>query len=404
MRRFSTLLAVLVVTPLAFYVSVSYAPTMSMQAQAPPAQPPGPPPIDNSGAQRLPFQVVQDYLKYPATMNLGEVLGVAVNSKGELAVLNHPGSGTSGPLYGNATTQVFLFDRSGRFVKEIGQGVYGFGYAHGIRYDRYDNLWVVDKGTDSIMKFNPSGYVTMNLGRRPEGADDPQDFFFRPGRGNPNAPPQVASDGVYGGPTDIAFDSDDNLYISDGYKNSRIAKVDKNGDWVTSWGSRGGGGPRANQNPGQLNLPHNIASDRQNNIYVADRGNRRIQVFDSQGRFLRFLHLNAPYNKNHHPVLGNLPADPASRADETQPWALCITPNGPTQYLFAVDQEPGRLYKMTLDGRILGHWGQSGHEAEELNWPHGIACPTENEVYVADMNNWRVTKLVMNPGRATSSR
>jgi hypothetical protein len=99
-------------------------------------------------------------------------------------------------------------------------------------------------------------------------------------------------------------------------------------------------------------------------------------------------------------VLGNLPAN---QPDETQPWALCIT-SGPTQYLFAVDSEPGRLYKLTLDGHILGYWGQSGHEPGQLNWPHALACPTENEIYIADMNNWRVTKLAMNPGRPASSR
>ena len=90
-------------------------------------------------------------------MNLGETLGVAVNSKGDVVVLNHPGSPTSGPLYGNATTQFLVFDRTGKFVKEIGQGVYGLGYAHAVRFDRYDNLWVVDKGTNSVMKFNPAG-------------------------------------------------------------------------------------------------------------------------------------------------------------------------------------------------------------------------------------------------------
>ena len=95
----------------------------------------------------------------------------------------HRGSATSGPMYGNASTQLFLFDETGKFVREIGKGVYGLGYSHGIRYDRQDNLWVVDKGTHSIMKFNPAGYVTLNLGRRPEGPDDPEELYYRGGRG-----------------------------------------------------------------------------------------------------------------------------------------------------------------------------------------------------------------------------
>jgi hypothetical protein len=79
------------------------------------------------------------------------VLGVAVNSKGTIVVLNHPGTANGGPLYGNATTQLLEFDSTGKYVGEIGKGVYGLGYAHGVRFDKYDNLWVVDKGTNSAM-------------------------------------------------------------------------------------------------------------------------------------------------------------------------------------------------------------------------------------------------------------
>src|SRR5712691_6245488 len=102
---------------------------------------------------KIPFESVPDYFKYPATMNLGEVLAVAVNSKGHVLMLNHPGSATSGPLYGNATTQLLEFDETGKFLREVGHGVYGLGYAHGARYDKYDNLWIVDKGTHTAMRF-----------------------------------------------------------------------------------------------------------------------------------------------------------------------------------------------------------------------------------------------------------
>src|SRR5437870_4192574 len=243
-----------------------------------------PPP--GTAAPTIPFDSSIDFLKYSPDMNLGEVLGVAVNSKGQIVVLNHPGNSNSGPLYGNSSTQLLLFDQTGKFVREIGKGVYGLGYSHGVRFDKYDNLWVVDKGTNAVVKFNPAGYVTMNLGRRPEGPDDPADFYYRGGRGQP----PVHVDGQFRQPTDIAWDSDDNIYISDGYTNSRVAKYDKRGAWVKSWGSRGSGGPHADENPGQFNTPHNICVDRHNTVYigvdrhntvyVADRGNRRIQVFE----------------------------------------------------------------------------------------------------------------------------
>ncbi len=250
-------------------------------------------PLFAQAAPKIPFESDMDFLKLPAGMNFGEVLGIAVNSKGLIVVLNHPGSATSGPLYGNATSQLLAFDRNGEFLQEIGRNVYGLGYAHSVRFDRYDNLWVVDKGTMSIMRFNPAGRVTMNLGRREEGPDE----HHYPNRG---AAPPVPVDGYFNGPTDIAWDSKDNMYISDGYGNSRVAKLDKHGDWIKSWGSRG-------KEPGQFNLPHNIGVDRADNVYVADRSNRRIQVFDSDGAYLRSITMVAPYDKKRHPTLGNTP-------------------------------------------------------------------------------------------------
>lgn len=347
-------------------------------------------------APEIPFDANTEFLKYSPDMNLGEVLGIAVNSKGRIAVLNHPGSSTSGPMYGNASTQLLEFDATGKFLREVGRGVYGLGYGHGLRYDKYDNLWVVDKGVHTAVRFNPAGYVTLNLGRRPEGPDEPE--WYHP-LGATDKPP-VHVDGYFRAPTDIAFDADDNLYISDGYTNSRIAKFDKNGNWIKSWGSRGSGGTHADQNPGQFNTPHNIGSDRQNNIYVADRNNRRIQVFDRDGNFIRFLFLNAAYDKKRHPALGNVNSN---APDETQPWTICIT-NTPTQYLYTSDSEPGRIYKMTLDGKILGVLGESGRGPKQFNWIHGLACPSENELLVADMNNWRVQKLTLHPERARSTR
>jgi hypothetical protein len=343
----------------------------------------------------IPFDSSTDFLKYSPDMNLGEVLGVAVNSKGHVVVLNHPGSATSGPLYGNASTQLLEFDQNGKFVREIGKGVYGLGYSHSVRFDKYDNLWVVDKGTNAVVKFNPAGYVVMNLGRRPEGPDDPAESYYRGGRGP--APAHV--DGYFRQPTDVAWDADDNIYISDGYTNSRVAKFDKRGTWVKSWGTRGSGGPHADENPGMFNTPHNIGVDRRNNVYVADRGNRRIQVFDTEGTFLRMIHLKAPYDKKRHPVLGNLAANPP---DETAPWTICIT-TGPTQYLYTSDQEPGRVYKLTLEGQIVGMLGESGRDNKQFNWIHGLGCPSENDLLVADMNNWRVQKLTLHPERARST-
>ena len=217
----------------------------------------------------IPFDSVLGFFKYPPEMNLGEMASVAVNAKGHIFMLSR--SNVTGPLYGTIATQVLEFDKNGNYIREIGKGLYGFGYAHSVRFDKYDNMWVVDKGTNMIMKFNQVGHVTMVLGRKEEAPDEHVYRKF-------NDPPPHHVDNYYNQPTDVAWNSADNIYISDGYQNSRVAKIDKNGDWVKSWGSRG-------TDPGQFDTPHNIGVDRQNNIYVADRGNARIQVFDTDGNF-----------------------------------------------------------------------------------------------------------------------
>jgi hypothetical protein len=326
----------------------------------------------------IPYESVPNFLKYSPEMNLGEVLGVAVNSMGNVMVLNHPGSANSGgPLYGNATSQLLEFGADGRFIREVGQNVYGLGYSHSIRYDDDDNLWLVDKGAHTAIRFDPNGYVTLNLGRRPEGFDEY--IHVAPADAE-------AVDGFFGGPTDVTWDPEGNIFISDGYVNSRIAKYDKHGNWIKSWGSHG-------SRPGEFDLPHSMDADRNGNIYVADRENRRIQVFDSDGNFLRVILLNAAFDKSIQPVLGNVAPD---LPDETEPWAICIS-RGSTQYLWAADAHPGRIYQLTLEGEILGMLGQSGKQLGQFNWIHGIDCSQEGVLYIADLNNWRVQKLVLNP-------
>jgi sugar lactone lactonase YvrE len=149
--------------------------------------------------------------------------------------------------------------------------------------------------------------------------------------------------------------------------------------------------------PAESTTPTTSGIDRQNTVYIADRGNRRIQVFDRDGTFQRFIHLNVPYDKTRHPILGNPDPNPP---DETNPWTICIT-QGPTQYLYTSDSEPGRIYKLALDGKIVGMLGESGREMGQFNWLHGIACPSEDVLYVADLNNWRVQKLLLHPGRSS---
>jgi hypothetical protein len=332
------------------------------------------------------FESVPDYFQYPAEMNLGEMSGVAVNSKGHVFMLSR--SNISGPAFNALATQVLEFDQNGKYVREIGKGLYGFVFGHSVRVDKSDNIWVVDKGSNMIMKFNPLGHVTMVLGRKEEATDD--HIFPRPG---PAWTPPRQVDNYFNQPTDVAWDAQGNIYISDGYQNSRVAKISKDGDWIKAWGSRG-------TEPGQFNTPHNIGIDNKGNAYVADRGNARIQVFDADGNFLRIIKINVPVPPGARFTLGDTPTTPpvTNFMAPGSPWTICITP-GPTQYLYTVDAFPGRVYKLTLDGKVIGMLGKAGRQLGQFNWAHGMACPSENLLYVADLNNWRVQKLILHPDK-----
>jgi hypothetical protein len=134
---------------------------------------------------------------------------------------------------------------------------------------------------------------------------------------------------------------------------------------------------------------------------VADRGNRRIQVFDSDGGFLREIKINVPVPPDAQAWMGARPPQGEGQPGTMQsgaPWAVCISP-GPTQYLYASDAFPGRLYKMTLEGKVVGVLGSTGRQSKEFGWIHEIACPSENTIYVAEILNWRLQKLILHPER-----
>jgi hypothetical protein len=250
-----------------------------------------------------------------------------------------------------------------------------------VKIDASDNIWVADKGSDMVVKFNPEGRVSMVFGRKQEASDE----GTGPLRHLKTPLPPV--DGMFRQVTDMAWDADGNAYISDGYINSRVAKFDKDGNWLKSWGEPGGG-------PGQFNTPHSIAVDAQGRVYVADRGNRRIQVFDSEGTFLRQITIDVPAGPNARPAIGNKPNATTGAMAPGAPWAICITPK-PNQMLFSSDGYPGRIYKLTLDGKVVGVLGESGKQLKQFGWIHEIACPSDTDLYVAELLNWRVQKLVL---------
>jgi hypothetical protein len=357
------------------------------------AQPPVP---------EIPFDANINFLKLPADMNFGEASGVAVNSKGDVAVFTRSNS-AGGPAYGATASQILLFDKTGKFLHEVGKGLYAWSYAHAIRFDKDDNLWAIDKGSDMIVRINPEGHVTMVFGRKKEASDEAEPWK----RVRPPLPPIP---GQFRQPTDVAWDTDGNIYISDGYINSRVAKFTKDGDWVASLGEPGGGAL------GNLNTPHTISYDAKGNIYVGDRGNRRIQVIEGKtNKFVREIKIDVPAPADAMPWMGAKPnvaqllaadAPPGSATMAPgAPWALCVTPPNAQgqQFLFSSDAYPGRVYKLSLDGKVLGWIGKSGHSVKQFGWIHEIACPSENEIYVAELLNWRVQKITLKPAARTST-
>jgi DNA-binding beta-propeller fold protein YncE len=265
--------------------------------------------------------------------------------------------------------------------------LYAWSFAHTVRIDKEDNIWVTDKGSDMVIKFNPEGRVVMVFGRKQEASDEGTEPLKHP------KPPLPPVDGMFRQVTDIAWDAAGDTFISDGYINSRVAKVDKNGKWLMSFGEPGEG-------EGQMHTPHSIATDTEGNVYVADRGNARIQVFDNNGKFLRIIKINVPFDPDTQPAIGAKPKLPlpagAGTMEPGSPWAICITP-GPNQVLFAADAYPGRVYKLSLDGKVLGWLGESGKQLKQFGWIHEIACPSANEIIVGELLNWRAQKLILEP-------
>src|SRR3990170_2930016 len=258
------------------------------------------------------LQVVEEVLPLIVPgQTIGETTGVAKNSKGHLFVYNR--TGNAGPAKGAAAAKLFEFDPNLKFVKEWGPNMYGASFAHTVRVDRHDNVWVTDEGSNMVIKFNPQGNVDMVLGRKPEAVDYLEHFTEE---GNVEKETPAARNGVYNRPTDVTWDP-------------------------------------------------------QGNIYVGDRSNRRIHVLDSELNPIRMI------------------------TTAGQPWTMCVSP-GPTQYLFSGDGA-GKLYKSTLDGKLLG-WTQLKGGAQTGCIIHELHCESATVLYKGDCAMWQVVKITIKGG------
>lgn len=336
-------------------------------------------------APQIKFTSVPNFPDLPEGRNFGEVPGVAVNSKGHVFVFSRSNPAVAGPIFGQAAGELFEFDADGHYIREIGKGLYGFAEAHSVRIDKDDNIWAIDKGSNMIIKMTPAGRVDMVFGRRIEGVAE----FEGGGMEHPKPGEHLpAAESSYRLPTDIAWDSKGNTYITDGYVNSRVAKYDKNGDFVKSWGEFGTG-------DGQFRTPHSIVIDKNDNIYVGDRSNHRVQVFNTEGKFLRKFQIDVPPDMTTKSVNGNTPTGERLTSQIGAPNSLCIPPDNPNVIFLGESTFPGRVFKIDLNGKVLGVIGKSGRMRGSFSGAHALACPSEYLIYVAESSNWRVQKLIL---------
>jgi DNA-binding beta-propeller fold protein YncE len=229
------------------------------------------------------------------------------------------------------------FDADGTFVRGFGEGL--FTRSHGLRIDHEDNIWATDVDGHVVMKFSPQGEVLLTLGTK----------------GQP---------GVVNEPTDVAIARSGDVFIAQGHKpftggDARILKFDKTGKFLKSWGGKGKG-------PGQFEVPHGIAVDAKGQLWVSDRENQRIQIFDADGTFIKEL------------KYAGLP---------------CGVHIG-GQHVYMVNGFAGQILRLDLDGNVLAATGKPGKGLGEFGEAHAIAVSPKGELYVADPSNRVVQKFV----------
>jgi len=282
------------------------------------------------------YQVVHGWPKLPHELTLGQVSGVDVDSHNHVFVFHRENP----PI-------LCLDGASGRLLHSWGHNQ--FIRPHGLKVDQQDNVWVTDVYRHQVFKFSHSGKLLLTLGVEKEPGIDDRHFNK---------------------PTDVAFSSNGDVYVSDGYGNSRIVKLSSTGTFLLEWGSKG-------DQPGQFDIPHGITVDGAGKVYVADRSNSRIQIFDHRGKFLKEW----------------------KSQDLGRPWAVNLGRDG---FLYVVDggdlnpNPPDRGYalKLDLEGKILDKWGGFGSYDGQFYWAHTIAAARNGDVYVGDVHfGMRVQKF-----------
>jgi DNA-binding beta-propeller fold protein YncE len=313
---------------------------------------------------------------------MGETVGVDVNSQNHIFVYSR--TNPQGIARGGTAAMLWEFDQDGKFVKEWGPHNYAASFAHSVRVDRHDNVWQVDEGSGMIIKYSPQAAPLEQFGRTPEAIDYLESMLEKQGRGFEGEARRLERPvdmqhrlhpdggvGTFNRPTDVAWDSHDNVFVTDGYGNSRLVKIAPGGHWLKWVGTWGTG-------PNQFNIIHSVAVDANDNIYAADRNNHRIQVYDDNLNFIKSI------------------------TGMGAPWGVCVPPADARgkQYIYSSDGTSGRLYKIDLTtGKVVG-WAQTSlgrGEDDAGRLIHEIGCKEPDVVYLGSAILWNVTKVTITP-------
>lgn len=283
----------------------------------------------------LPYKVDASWPQLPKGQNFGEATGIDVDKQGNVWVLNR------------GHWPVMQFDRSGKQLQAWTSDTLHLVSTHGLRVGPDGSIWTVDVDGHIVLKLTTEGRIKMILGQRQgvAGNNDAQDAFNRP--------------------TNLNFRANGNIYISDGYVNGRVVEYTADGNYVRHWGKRGTG-------DGEFNLVHDVAVDKAGIVYVADRSNERVQVFDADGKFL------------------------AKWTGLGSPWGLYYVEK--ENALYMCDGTYARILKLSLNGEILGVLSSYGRAPGKVDYVHSIAVdPTDLSIYTVEIKSWRVQKWVRDP-------
>jgi DNA-binding beta-propeller fold protein YncE len=291
------------------------------------------PAANRDGVPDLGYKPVPDIFKLPQGMNFGPCSSVAVTSKGNILVFNR------------SAHALLEFTGKGKYLRSLADGV--FTLPHGLRVDAEDNIWATDIGSHIVVKMNPKGRIQMVLGVKGNSGEWHPAGHLR----------------CFNEPNDVAFGADGEVYISQGHGKgeSRVLKFDAEGNFLKTWGGHGAAA-------GQFNVPHSIVTDATGLLYVADRSNQRIQVFDAEGAWLR---------ESKHPGT---------------PCGLCLCRD--RKHLMMAHGHTGKIMKLDLNGNVLAASGGQGKRPHCYGEAHFLALDRNENIYVADTLNWRVQKLV----------